>query len=176
MQAQLYQESKPLWEPSKKCQKSKKEILDKWGSCFKEKLGKNDTMDHPPIKLKLKKDKDIKPSFCTTMYNVRAGDKKLHRSRANCSIWYWAFRKGIKSVSCFKRGWDNGENRIRFQATKSGNRKSKLAYRGLISVIMAYGPRSSILCNLGSNLWVSSKQCWWGKPESTVHHHNHEPL
>ena len=34
MQSRLYPESKPLREPSKKCQKFKSEVLSKWGSRF----------------------------------------------------------------------------------------------------------------------------------------------
>ena len=110
MQAQIYQESKPLREPSKKCQKLKREILTKWGSCFKEKLGREDRMDHPPIKLKLRKDRAIKPSFYMRPFytpfhlrgDVRTGDQEFYRGQSDCSMRYRTFRMGIKSLPQIK--------------------------------------------------------------------------
>ena len=45
-------------------------ILNKWSSCIKEKLGKEDPMDYPTVKLRLRKDRDIKPLFCMRTFDT----------------------------------------------------------------------------------------------------------
>ena len=53
-QNNIYSESKVLRETSKECRKMKEEIFSEWGDCFKEKLGPNDQIKVPPVKLKLR--------------------------------------------------------------------------------------------------------------------------
>ena len=53
-QTDIYSESKVLREPSKECRKLKDKIITDWGECFKEKLGPNDCMKVPAVKLTLR--------------------------------------------------------------------------------------------------------------------------
>ena len=46
-QNQLYNENKPLKEPSRECKKLNAEITKEWEDCFKEKLGPQDRMRDP---------------------------------------------------------------------------------------------------------------------------------
>ena len=68
-QTQLFNESTPLKEPSRECKKLKAEITKEWQDCFKEKLGPQDRMKVPPVKLKIK-NSGVKPNFCTRPYDT----------------------------------------------------------------------------------------------------------
>ena len=62
LQNNIYSESKVLKDPSKECRKLKEEIIGAWGDCLKDKLGPEDRMKVPPVKLKLKSSEG-RPSF-----------------------------------------------------------------------------------------------------------------
>ena len=59
IEASLYQESMGLRELSKACKSLREDTLKKWNKCFKEVLTKEDRINHPPVKIKLKENTEI---------------------------------------------------------------------------------------------------------------------
>ena len=66
----LYQESRGVREPSNECKKLREDTLKKLSRCFKEVLSKEDMMDHPPVKIWLKENNDIAPSYSLHPYDT----------------------------------------------------------------------------------------------------------
>ena len=84
-QNQLYSESKPLKEPSREFKKLKAEITKEWQDCFKEKLGPQDRMRVPPVKLKMK-NSEVKPSFCTRPYDTPYHLRDMYETELNACL------------------------------------------------------------------------------------------
>ena len=82
LQSNLYNESKILKEPSKECRKLKSEIINAWQDCFKEKLGPEDRMKVPPVKLKMR-NTEAKPNFCLKPYDTPYHLRDMYEKELN---------------------------------------------------------------------------------------------
>ena len=84
-QSNLSTESTPLKKPSKLCRKLKEDIVKEWGDCLKEKLGPEDRMNVPPVKLKMK-DNNVKPSFCTRPFDTPYHLHEMYETELNACL------------------------------------------------------------------------------------------
>ena len=61
------------------------DILKKWSKCFKEVLSKEDRINHPLVKIRLKENTDIPPSYCLCPYDTPFHLRKMYeRELKNC--------------------------------------------------------------------------------------------
>ena len=93
----------------------REEILKKWDNCFKEVLIKDNRMDHPPVKIRLKENSDVTPSYCMHPFDTPVHLRKMYEKEVkNCldagikwsSKAFPVFKgsgEGVKIVADFKK-------------------------------------------------------------------------
>ena len=71
--------------PSRKCKMLREDIMKNWQQYFKEKLGPQDRMKVPPVKLRLK-DENARTSFCTRPYDTLFHLKEMYEREIKNSL------------------------------------------------------------------------------------------
>ena len=60
-------------------------MLKKWDRCFKEVLSKEDRMDHPPVKIRLKENSSIAPSYSLCPFDKPFNLRRMYEKESkNC--------------------------------------------------------------------------------------------